>query len=915
MKQQVELFRQQLAAFVPEQRLISDLSRRVAFSTDASFYQQVPELVVQIATLDELQKLLRCATSLRVAVTFRAAGTSLSGQAVSDSVLVMLTRDWQGVEILEQGQSIRLQPGVIGAEANRRLLPYGRKIGPDPASINSCKIGGIAANNASGMCCGINNNSYHTLLEMAFVLADGTYVDTADAASVEAFRQSHSDLLAALDHLAREVRADPELSETIARQYQLKNTMGYGLNALLDYHDPVAILSHLLIGSEGTLAFIASITYRTLALPKAKATGLYMFADSASACAVIPALKEIGVDAVELMDDRSLRSVGDLLTRYTETLPPAGAVALLIELGRDSAEQLQQATTAIAAALAGGAQPPQALCPFTEDASTSEGLWKIRKGLFPAVGAVRASGTTVIIEDVAVPLARLPAAVDALQALFVTHGYDEAIIFGHALDGNVHFVFTQSFAEVAEVQRYAAFMDAVQALIVERFGGTLKAEHGTGRNMAPYVYAQWGGEGLAVMEQLKLWLDPQQILNPGVILNDDPQAHLRHLKHLPVVDAEVDACIECGFCESTCPSTHYTLSPRQRIALMRRQQGLAVTEQAQVVADFQQLGIDSCAATGLCATACPVGIDTGQWVRNLRAEQASHPKLASWLAQHQAGAMQIARFALTVARPLSRWQQRRPVLPAAAPAPVPTPTLEASAAFPMNQQKVVYFSGCPNRLFATEGQPALSDVVQELAAKVGIEVVLCDAPEHCCGQPWASKGYPEQAAQKQSALQQRLSDLSEQGRWPVIMDASPCALQSQVSGLQVLELSQFLLEQVAPKLALTPMTEPLMLHVTCSSRHLDGGKALRALAALCSTEVVEPADIQCCGFAGDKGFSCPELNASALASLAQQVPKRCTLGVSNSRTCELGLQHHSGIPYQHIAYLLQAVSTTASKES
>lgn len=907
MKQQVEQLRQQLAAFVPASRLISDLSRRIALSTDASFYQQVPELVVQIAHLEELQQLLRCALALKVAVTFRAAGTSLSGQAVTDSVLVLLTRDWQGVEILDNGQRIRLQPGVIGAEANRRLLPYGRKIGPDPASINSCKIGGIAANNASGMCCGINNNSYHTLQEMAFVLADGTYVDTADAASVAAFRESHQQLLEAIDRLAREVRADPELSDNIARQYQLKNTMGYGLNALLDYHDPVAILAHLLIGSEGTLGFIASITYRTLPLPKAKATGLYVFADSASACAVIPTLKTIGVDAVELMDDRSLRSVSSLLANYSDTPPPHGAVALLIELGRDDAGALQQATSAIEAAFQTSATPPQALCAFTEDAATSEGLWKIRKGLFPAVGAVRASGTTVIIEDVAVPLPQLPAAVDALQELFVAHGYDEAIIFGHALDGNVHFVFTQSFTEATEVQRYAAFMEAVQVLVVERFAGTLKAEHGTGRNMAPYVYAQWGGEGLAVMQQLKLWLDPQGILNPGVILNEDPQAHLRHLKHLPAIDPAVDACIECGFCESSCPSTHYTLSPRQRIALKRRQQGLETAEQAQVATDFQHLGIDSCAATGLCATACPVGIDTGQWVRQLRAEQSAHPRLARWLAQHQAGAMQIARFALTLGRPLSRLQQRRPVLPA--PARKPQLTVSDAA------RKVVYFSGCPNRLFATEGQAPLPEVVQQLAAKAGIEVVLCDAPEQCCGQPWASKGYPAQAEQKQRTLQQQLRELSDNGRWPVVMDASPCALQSQMDAVEVVDLSTFLLEHVVPKVQLTPLTQPLMLHVTCSSRHLDGGKALRALAACCSTQVVEPADIQCCGFAGDKGFTCPDLNATALATLAQQVPQGCQLGVSNSRSCEVGLQHHSGIPYQHIAYVLDAISTERPKEA
>ena len=153
--QQWQQFERQLAELLPASRRIDDLSRRLAFSTDASFYHKVPKLVVQVATLAELQSLVRLAQSCQVALTFRAAGTSLSGQAISDSVLVLLTPDWQRVEILDNGAAVRLQAGVIGAEANRQLAVHGRKIGPDPASINTCKVAGIAAKNASWMCCGV----------------------------------------------------------------------------------------------------------------------------------------------------------------------------------------------------------------------------------------------------------------------------------------------------------------------------------------------------------------------------------------------------------------------------------------------------------------------------------------------------------------------------------------------------------------------------------------------------------------------------------------------------------------------------------------------------------------------------------------------------------------------------------------
>ncbi|WP_258807615.1 FAD-binding and (Fe-S)-binding domain-containing protein [Pseudidiomarina sp. CB1] len=896
-------FQRQLSKVIPAPRLLTKLSQRIAFSTDASFYHKVPKLVVQIATREEMQALLRLAQQYEVAVTFRAAGTSLSGQAISDSVLVLLTRDWQHGEVLEQGAKIKLQPGVIGAHANQKLAAYGRKIGPDPASINTCQIGGIAANNASGMCCGVKHNSYHTLDSISFVLADGTHVDTGNAASVAAFRKSHKKLLQALEELAEQVRANPQLSDTIATQFRLKNTMGYGLNALLDYHDGLDILAHLLIGSEGTLGFIADITYRTVAVPQASATGLYLFPDSHAACAVIPALKAIGVEAVELMDDRSLQSVQPLLAKLTPVTPPQGAVALLIEIGRDDHQTLQQALQQLEQRLTSF----QALCPMSTDKTTGQALWQIRKGLFPAVGAVRERGTTVIIEDVAVPLEALPDAVIALQDLFDQHGYHEAIIFGHALDGNVHFVFTQGFETPQEKAQYAAFMDAVAKLITERFAGTLKAEHGTGRNMAPYLYAQWGGDGLAVMQRIKALVDPQGILNPGVILNDDPQAHLQDLKLMPPVNATVDACIECGFCEPQCPSLHYTLSPRQRIALMRRNANRSAAEQHAINNDFQHLGIDSCAATGLCATACPVGINTGAWVQELRAEQAQHQRTANWIAGHQQGVESIARFALTAARPLSKLQQKRPELPPAAQ------QLMTTSATAVHADKVIYFTTCPNRVFATAGQEPLAQVVQRLCAKAGIHLQVVEPKGHCCGQPYLSKGYPSQAEDKQQALRDYLWQLTEQGRYPVVFDASPCALQvHDLEGIQCYELAAFLQQCVASKLHMTPLTEPLMLHVTCSSRHLDQGQSLRALAVQCSTQVIEPEQIQCCGFAGDKGFSQPELNASALAPLAEQVPAHCKHAVSNSRTCEIGLSHHAGkaeLSYRHIAYLLDELSS------
>lgn len=174
-------FCEELAQFLPKERIFRDEMYRLTYGTDASFYRLIPALVVKVANEQEVIGLLQLANRHQVPVTFRAAGTSLSGQAVTDSVLVVLEgTSWRGYEILQQGAEIRLQPGIIGAHANQYLAPLGRKIGPDPASINTCKIGGIAANNASGMCCGTAQNSYHTLAGMRLILADGTVLDTRE---------------------------------------------------------------------------------------------------------------------------------------------------------------------------------------------------------------------------------------------------------------------------------------------------------------------------------------------------------------------------------------------------------------------------------------------------------------------------------------------------------------------------------------------------------------------------------------------------------------------------------------------------------------------------------------------------------------------------------------------------------------
>ncbi|WP_339478410.1 FAD-binding and (Fe-S)-binding domain-containing protein [Pseudomonas fluorescens] len=917
---------------IPADRRFDDPLSTLAFGTDASFYRLIPQLVIRVESEDEVVKLLQLAQRDHVPVTFRAAGTSLSGQAISDSVLIVLGDNWNAREIRGQGTQIRLQPGVIGAQANAWLAPFGRKIGPDPASINACKIGGIVANNASGMCCGTAQNTYHTLAGIRLVLADGTRLDTEDAASVAAFRASHGDLLDRLATLSRETRANAELAARIRHKYRLKNTTGLSLNALVDFDEPVDILSHLLVGSEGTLGFISAVTYDTVIDHPHKASALIVFPDVETCCNAVTVLKSQPVSAVELLDRRSLRSVQDKpgMPAFVQQLSN-NACALLIESRAASSTLLQEQLAQIMASIS--SFPVEKQVDFSEDPVENARLWAIRKDTFPAVGAVRKTGTTVIIEDVTFPVEQLATGVNRLIELFEKHSYDEAILFGHALEGNLHFVFTQGFNNPEEVARYQAFMDDVAQLVAVEFGGSLKAEHGTGRNMAPFVELEWGSDAYQLMWQLKRLLDPNGILNPDVVLSEDPQIHLKHLKPLPAADEIIDKCIECGFCEPVCPSKGLTLSPRQRIVIWRdiqakKRAGIDTTELEKA---YEYQGIETCAATGLCAQRCPVGINTGELVKKLRGRHATHQKTADWIEGNFAKTLQGARFTLHVANGARmllgapRLAKLSATLTRVSKGQVPLwtnamPQPERAIRFSPNvsdeRPRVVYLAACVSRVMGPAAgdkeQMSLYDKTRGLLEKAGYQVVLPDNQDNlCCGQPFASKGYAEQAEHKRQELISALLHASRGGLDPIYCDTSPCTLRLvQDVGdvrLDLYDPVRFIRTHLLDRLDFTPQEAPIAVHVTCSTQHLGESQALIDLARKCSKNVVIPEGIHCCGFAGDKGFTTPELNSHSLRTLKDAV-QHCSEGISTSRTCEIGLTQHGGIDYHGLVYLVDRVT-------
>jgi len=932
-----------LSTTIPRNRLIHDDMRTLAFGTDASFYRLIPKLVVRVRDESEVIRVLRETMQLKTPITFRAAGTSLSGQAVSDSVLAMLD-GWTNYTIAHDASTIALQPGIIGAHANIFLAPYEKKIGPDPASINSAMIGGIVANNSSGMCCGTAQNSYRTLKSMRIILRDGTVLDTSDPESRERFKSTHGQFLARIDQLATRVKGNTPLAERIRRKYKMKNTMGYSLNALVDFDDPFEIVQHLMVGSEGTLAFIAEVTLNTVPELRHKASTLMLFPDTDTACRAVIILKGCRVEAVELMDRASLRAVENKsgMPPFLKSLDEQAA-SLLVETRGLNAVGLNQQISEITEAIEGlkKIHPVE----FTSVPAEFGKLWDIRKGLFPAVGAMRKTGTTVIIEDVAFPVPSLAEATRNLQEMFIRHGYNDAIIFGHALEGNLHFTFKQDFNSAAEVRQYKQFMDDLTNMVIRKYDGALKAEHGTGRNMAPFVEFEWGSEAYALMNEIKNIFDPDHLLNPGVIINRDPLAHLKNLKPLPPADEIIDKCIECGFCEVQCPSRNLTFTPRQRIVVYReiarlRASGENPLRRRTLEEEYQYFGDDTCATDGMCATTCPVGINTGNLVKALRARNTSPlaQSVAWFISRHMAGTTAVMRGVLNLVDAIHGTLGTRAMESIAGSLrgisgnriplwnehmPKGTPFLTPKPPESSNPLKVVYFPSCINRTMGMskdhDGKVSVVEKTDALLRKAGFDVMY---PDHlnslCCGMSFASKGFKDQAETKSDELKSALLKATQNGHFPILSDTSPCTLHAKENfngQLKIFEPIEFILQFLADKLDFHKLEETITIHNTCSGRKMGLDASFTKLANMCAKNVVVPYDVGCCGWAGDRGFTYPELNASALESLAARIPDNCSHGYSTSRTCEIGLSLHGGIPYQSVVYLVDKCTTPKSTVS
>lgn len=917
---------------------VADVSRirtrtidRVAYANDASHYLLTPDAVVVAADAAEVAGVLRGATASGTPVTFRSGGTSLSGQSSGAGLLVDVRQGFGRIDVLDGGRRVRSQPGATVRQVNARLLRHGHRLGPDPASEAACTIGGVVANNSSGMACGTVENSYRTLEGLVLVLASGTVVDTAAPDADALLRDREPALVEGLMRLRERVVGDAASVALIERQFAMKNTMGYALNAFLDFDTPASLLAHLVVGSEGTLAFVAEATFRTVPIRPAIATTLAVFPTLDAATRSLPALVATGAATLELMDATSLR-VGQRLAGTPAAIHGFKATtqaALLVEYHADDAATLRELAAAGSRVLDGEHLLDAAR--FSSDPVQRAAAWTFRKGLYASVAGARPSGTTALLEDVVVPVERLADTCEGLQELFARFGYDDSVIFGHAKDGNIHFMLTDRFEGAKALGRFEGFTDAMVDLVLDA-GGNLKAEHGTGRAMAPYVRRQYGDELYDVMVELKRLLDPSGILNPGVIIDDDPGAHMRHLKTPVSIEPEADRCVECGYCEPVCPSRSITLTPRQRIVVRRASTAARERGDGALVAelerDYDYDGVQTCAVDGMCQTACPVLINTGTLMKRFRREDAN-PVLAAgwsaaatgWGAVTRAGSAALS-VASRVPTPVVRTatDAARAVLgtdtvprySAELPAGgASRASLGSVVGSPGVEPSAVFLPACVGSMFGPADGIGATSAFTRLLERAGVSAVVpAGIDALCCGTPWSSKGFAKGHATMTARVRAAVRAASRDGALPVVCDASSCtegfAATLRGEGVEVVDAVAFVASTVLPRLTPTPVAELLGLHPTCSSKQLGIDPALRAVGEAVASEVRVPDAWGCCAYAGDRGMLHPELTEAATAPEAAEVAGwGADAFASCNRTCELGMTKATGESYVHVLELLE----------
>ncbi len=916
---------------------------RIVNSINASPYKQIPKMVARVSCEEDIILLMKVALKRGIPYTFKAAGTSLSGQCISKNLLIVLNEKWRNFKFEKDGHHITVQVGLTGLEVNQLLMPYRKKIGPDPSSLSVAKIGGIVANNAKGNCCGSFDDSYSTLKSMKVILYDGTLLDSEDLKSRSDFEKSHDFLLKSLKEISEEAKNNPEVFNLIKHKYKIRNTVGLTLCALLDFEDPIDILIHLMIGSEGTLGFISEVTLKTISIHPFTSTALVTFKNKKDAQIGVKVCKDVGASAVEWMNDELIFKAREVEGLKSITQPiDCGGVTLLIEVNSASESGLRKMEGEINKGLQNIGYDSIETS-FKREWKDREKIWSLRKGAFTISSKGKKTSASLITEDVVVPIDSLSKAVEDIENLLLKNNY-EKIVFGHALFGNLHLIFSVDFSKEHEKVKYDSFMQDLFSIVIDKYRGSMKGEHGTGRNISPFVEKEWGESCFKIMGKIKKIFDPKNLINNGVIFNDDKKSYLKNISVKEKVDPTIDDCVECGFCEPVCPSRNIALNPRQRIAVLREvvngESKFSKKELEGIKKEFNKKGINTCGIVGVCGLACPIGIDTGEMIKKIQIKNKSEieKKIAGYLANNFNLLEGILKSFLILFHFFCRvfkfnnihyiFKKIRglgfrsiPFLFSKETFPIPgrlNKYGEEDSCF--GDKKVIFFPTCVERMMRHPGKDDnLFDDFFSLLKKTGYQAIIPkNISSLCCGQVFSGRGFSDAGEIAKDNLKKELYKVTNGGIIPIVVNTSSCYKTLDLlnkNNFRVYDVSSFILNHLNENLIYKKVEESVLIHEPCSLKNTSAYGNLKKITNLCTDSVFEPFGIECCGFAGDKGFFEPEVNGNALRAFQENKYSGVKRGFSQSLPCEVGLSFYTGKPYRSILKLVNECTEVKNDNS
>jgi FAD/FMN-containing dehydrogenase/Fe-S oxidoreductase len=616
--------------------VFTDILHRAAYSTDASIYRIVPLCVVSPSDAGDIEAVIKYAGQNKIPLAARGAGSGLAGESLCSGIVLDMTRYINRLIATEDnGQTVVCEPGVVLDDLNKYLAGYGRKIGPDPSSSNRAVVGACVANNSTGAH-SLQFGHFGKYVEsIEAVLADGSIVEFKnDFDPTVSPNEKNSELAQKCLSLLR----DKQQIINDAQPKTSRNRCGYSIAGIC--RSGQIDTARLLSGSEGTLAVFTKIKLRTVPLPATRVLLQLEFDSLEKMSQALPAIVNSGASACELMDKTLTNLAFDNLPQYSDILPRDAAVILLVEQSGESSQDVYEKISITDSAVGRLAFGRTTFF----DPVTQARVWKLRKDAGPLLYRTRSKKHPAeFMEDVGVDFRQLGKYISGLQEIGRRYEFTFAL-FGHAGDGELHIRPYLDLTEPDERKKMQAIANDVFSLAWS-LGGSISGEHAVGLSKAAYVRRQYGEPYYKLLCEIKHIFDPQSLLNPGKILNSDPDVMIKNLRRERKIsteiikgdllfdnnqlDIEIEQCNGCGLCLSRqaelrmCPvfraMGEELASSRAKANLIHFRATGQLDEKDFESSEFKNF-LDLCINCKACQRECPSGVDVSTLMTAARAQ-------------------------------------------------------------------------------------------------------------------------------------------------------------------------------------------------------------------------------------------------------------------------------------------------------